>query len=348
MTRVQDLTIQFEAQRAASDFSVYVRYLASAKDAYQALQIAETRGANERVITVLKAAVAAGTTSAPAWAGNLKPYKIMSGAFLDSLAGRGFFDSIYPAFLPVPMSESVAISTAGIEGAEVGEFVPAPISALQFGLGEMQPRRVEAVIVMSRELINSVSTAGQRLIDIELRKAATRATDRAFFGVILDGLTPLASIGNRAFEARQDLTAILTAIAGDAESNYAFAMNGDLAKALAGLATDDGAAAFPEMTPTGGRLLGVPAYVAELAAGRVVALDASQIAADRSEIVADIATDASLQMSTTPSGGAAALLSLWQSNAAALRVLRWIGVERLRANAVAVLDGAEWGTEESS
>lgn len=71
------------------------------------------------------------------------------------------------------------------------------------------------------------------------------------------------------------------------------------------------------------------------------------LAADRSEIVADVANDTSLQMASMPSTSAAPLVSSWQSGAAALRYeVDWRRTSAPRRGVDD--DGVEWGVDESS
>ena len=99
---------------------------------------------------------------------------------------------------------------------------------------------------------------------------------------------------------------------------------------------------YPGMSPTGGTLAGIPTLVSDqLAAGRVVLADASQIATSDGGIVLDSASHASVQLNDAPSGAAG--VSLWQNNLLGLRAERYLGF-RAPPGAVAVLDGATWTT----
>ena len=64
--------------------------------------------------------------------------------------------------------------------------------------------------------------------------------------------------------------------------------------------------------------------------------------ADNSLLQLSISTEASLQLNSAPSAGAQQLVSLFQINAAAVRLTKFANWQRRRATAVAVLDNAHW------
>ena len=124
-----------------------------------------------------------------------------------------------------------------------------------------------------------------------------------------------------------------------------------------------GVFAFPDMTVQGGTIGGVRVIpsdsLPQLAAGsptilRDVALvvDADGIVFDDLAMTLDTSTSATIEMSTTPTQSstltgspqvphAANLVSLYQSNAAAIKATRWFGVEAFRASVI-VLSGVAW------
>ena len=346
-TSLPELTARFEASRAAGEFVAFAKYLALGGDAYSAHEIAERKGASQRVLSVLKAAIAAGTTSDATFAASIVGHAELSGAFLDSLAGRSVFDSLVGSMVPAPLRERIAVVSSAIYGDELSEDAATPVSDFSVDGAGMQPKKVQALVVLTRELLKG-SAQAQRLLEHELKKAVAKATDRVFIEVATDGLSPLSATGSDALAARADLSTLLLSIAGSDSATYAFVMNPALAKRVAGISTTIGSAAFPEMTPNGGRLVGVSAYTSDaIAADEVLALDASQFCADPGLIAVESASHASISMSDSPSGSAAPLVSLWQTGAVGLRATRWLGIERLRDGATAIMDGVTWGEPES-
>jgi hypothetical protein len=118
-----------------------------------------------------------------------------------------------------------------------------------------------------------------------------------------------------------------------------------VAKNLASMGGDAGAA-FPGMTMRGGALMGAPALVTDgLAGDELVLVDANQIAAGSGSVEIDSSKHATLQFNSVPDSppsAATTLESLWQTNRTALKALRYFGCERLRASAVAKIEGADY------
>lgn len=347
MQNLSEITSRFEASRQASEFVAFAKYLAIGGDAYSAHEIAERKNASQRVLSVLKAAVAAGTTSNPTFAASIVGHAEMSGAFLDSLAGRSVFDSVVGSMVPAPVRERLAVVSSAISGSEVAEGAATPVSDFAVAANGMQPKKAQALVVLTREMLKG-SALAQRLLEHELKKAVAKATDRVFIEMATDGLSPLSATGSDALAARADLSTLLLSVAGSDSAAYAFVMNPTLAKRIAGMSTTVGGAAFPEMTPNGGQLVGVSAYVSDaIGADEVLALDLSQFCADPGLIAVESASHASINMSDSPTGSAAPLVSLWQTGAVGLRATRWLGIERLRDGATAIMDGVTWGQPES-
>jgi hypothetical protein len=106
-----------------------------------------------------------------------------------------------------------------------------------------------------------------------------------------------------------------------------------------------GGLAFPDITPRGGSLMGIPvitsnAVPSSLSGGSIIALvDAAEILyADDNLISVDSSNEASVQMLDTPSDSAAQMVSLWQSNLVGFRLTAYRNYLRRRDEAVAVLD----------
>jgi hypothetical protein len=86
----------------------------------------------------------------------------------------------------------------------------------------------------------------------------------------------------------------------------------------------------------------VPALVSDQAtAGRLLLVDAAQVAADMGPITIDATEHAALRMSDAVTDPAAAdvISSLWQANMRGFKAEAWYGAERLSLTAAAALDG---------
>jgi len=109
------------------------------------------------------------------------------------------------------------------------------------------------------------------------------------------------------------------------------------------------------MTPTGGTFAGLRTIVSDALATDVISLiDATGLAMAASpvdirtsrETAVELATSSS--MTSGPSVSAANLVSMFQTNSAALKAERSIAFAALRPNTYASLTGVEWGTSTDS
>src|SRR5262249_32766485 len=116
-----------EYATSAREFASYCKFLLACRgDRIAARAMAEAAGASERVQTILKTAVSAGSTST---LGALNDYRIAVGGFLSTLRGYSAFDTILPSTMQLPLHTRVAVSSVAITGTRVGEMSAKPISA---------------------------------------------------------------------------------------------------------------------------------------------------------------------------------------------------------------------------
>jgi hypothetical protein len=111
---------------------------------------------------------------------------------------------------------------------------------------------------------------------------------------------------------------------------------------------------FPNMTPSGGEMFGVTALVSNAVDNdSIVLLDADGIGADAGPITLRSSDQTDIEMAETPGSDAstgvdATLTSMFQTNGVALMAVCNFAVEKLRSDAVAVLQGVSWGAEIST
>ena len=122
---------------AAGEFASLARSLAiagSASGVLGALRHAESNGATPRVVEILRAASAAGSTSD--WGSELVAYRQIAGSFLESMARNSAFEAIRVAggWRTLPLNTRIGAVTSRLIGARVFELQSKPISRLSDGI----------------------------------------------------------------------------------------------------------------------------------------------------------------------------------------------------------------------
>ncbi|CAN7399349.1 phage major capsid protein [Bosea sp. LjRoot237] len=333
----------------STDLSTIAKMIAlSGGNLVQASYVAESTRAPESVQVVLRAAVDAGTTSDPAFAAALVDSGIV-GAFVEALRSKSIFARmlIDGGLVRMPLRTSAAVVAADASGYVVGERMPVPVSALALSGPHLAQHKAAGLIVISSELVRSISPAARALLDNSLRAAVGSALDAKFIDLITDGITSLAASGATAAAALVDLRALLDLVNHNAGGALYWLMPANVANAGSTLAAASGHLMFPGLSPTGGELLGVPVLVSDAVLdGHIMLVDASGIGGEIETVSVSVSQEATIQMDSAPNSppnAGAVMTSLWQTNRSALLATAHFGAERFRSNAVAVLDGISWG-----
>lgn len=135
-------------------FTRYAIALARSKgNIMQAAEIAkEWKDSTPQVELVLKAAVAAGTTTDPAWASPLVPYQDMASEFIELLRPATILGRIQ-GLRKVPFNVRIPGQTTGSTVNWVGEGQPKPVSALGFDTTSLGFSKVAGIVVLTEELV---------------------------------------------------------------------------------------------------------------------------------------------------------------------------------------------------
>jgi hypothetical protein len=235
----------------------------------------------------------------------------------------------------------------------VGEARPVPIAVPPNFLDvRLEPRKICGIVPLSQELVRARGPAAEAAISETLLAAATRMLDDAFLNPaaaevteispasITFGLGSLSSAGDPASDVQQlvaatelDLTDAVLLMAPD----VAVAAAASLLGAGTGLGV------------RGGTLFGLPVLTSKALADNVVLVHASRIAlAEDPDVAVDVSEQATLEMTASPTqdgteGTGAQLVSLWQTNSAAIRLTRSINWERTHNSTVLLVSGVEYG-----
>lgn len=343
---------------------------------FGAMQLAESAGESldPRVKNVLKAAVAAGSTSNTTWAGNLVGDETSVYAdFIEYLRpmtviGKFGTDGV-PALRSVPFRTPLIGQTSGGAGYWVGEGQAKPLTKFDFARTTLDPLKVANIAVVTKEVVASSSPSADAIIRDQLVAALRERMDLDFInpgksavpGVspasITNGLSPVGSSGDPEADVQALFAAFIAANLSPASG--VFIMSSMTALALSMRKNPLGQREYPELSLTGGTFQGLPVIVTEYvptdSTGSLLILaNASDIyLGDEGGFAVDMSDQASLEMadnpahdSTTPT--AAQLVSLWQTNSVGFRAEREINWAKRRAQAVAYVNGVDYSTQVSS
>jgi len=300
---------------------------------------------------VLKAAVAAGTTTDATWAGPLAPIRPLVNEFLALLRPATIIGKI-AGLRQVPFNISVPIQTGGGTYKWVGQGAPKPVGTLAFGTITLAITKAAGIIVITDELARNSTPAAEAVIRADMIAGIAQFLDATFVdstqapvanvspGGITNGITPITSAGTSPSNARTDLQALINAMAtaNISVEGATLIMSQTNAAVLASALNPLGQPLYPALGPTGGTAMGLTVVTSQTAGNNVILLQPSTVLyADDGGVTIDASVEASVQMDTvldSPPVATTILTSLWQNNLVGLRAERYINWKRARAAGV--------------
>lgn len=343
----------------------------------QAVEISKSwNDSTPEVETVLRAAVAAGTTTDATWAKPLVEYQNMASEFAELLRPQTIIGRI-PGLRRVPFNIKVPRQTAGSSASWVGEGAPKPVSALAFDQITLGHTKLAGIVVLTDELVRFSNPAAESLVRQDLIDTIVQTMDRDFVdptnagttdvkpASITNGVTPVVASGTDAEDVRADVKTLLAKFlaANLSLSGAVWIMSEVQALGLAMMLNPLGQPEFPGLSingASGGTFFNLPVVLSENVlnnpgsgspvtgnGGRIILAKASEIMlADDGEVLLDASREASLQMDSAPTNPPVAntvLTSLWQMNMVGIRAERFINWRKRRAGAVQYIDQAKYG-----
>lgn len=308
---------------------------------------------------LLKAAVAAGSTTDATFAGPLAPMRPVTDEFLALLRPKTIIGRI-PNLREVPFNVSVPSQTGGGSYGWVGEGAAKPLTAAAFGTVTLRFAKAAGIIVLTEELVRFSSPSAEALIQAEMIAGIAAFLDTQFVdptiaavtnvspASITNGTTAIVSAGVTGDNARTDIKALVASFlaANQSMDNAVFLMTETTAFALSTALNPLGQPFFPGLTAQGGTLMGIPVITSTNVGARIILVDAQGILfADEGGVNVDVSREASLQMDTAPDNPGTAttvLVSLWQRNLVGLRAERFITWNRARASSVKYVSGVAY------
>ena len=346
-------------------FTRYAMALACSKgNPMAAAEVAKQRwsGSTPEVESILRAAVAAGTTTDTVWAKPLVPYQDMQGELIELLRPLTILGRM-SGFRNIPFNVRMPRQTSGATVGWVGEGLAKPVTKLGFDTVTVPHAKIAAIIAITEELARMSTPSAEATVRQDLLETISQFMDVQFIdqtvaavgdvspGAITNGIAGVDSTGATVALVTADLNAALTtmSVANIAMRSPYWIMHTRTFNYLRTLRTTQDIFAFRDEL-NANRLMGYPVIVSNNVPlrdqnagggteGYITLVDASEIfMADDGETMLDVSREASLQMDSAPSAGAQALVSLWQNNLVGIRAERYVYWQRRRDAAVYQID----------
>jgi HK97 family phage major capsid protein/HK97 family phage prohead protease len=345
-------------------FTRYAMALARSKgDLQNAASLARGWSDTPEVETVLKAAVAAGTTTDAVWAKPLVEYQSMANEFIDMLRPATIVGRM-PGLRRVEFNIKIPRQTSGASAGWVGEGAPKPLSKLAFDAITMAAFKAAVIVVITEELARFSSPSAEALVRTDLIAAIAQFIDTQFLdpakaavvgtspASITNGVAGQTPSGTSQDNALADLAKLvnLFSTANHNMTSMAWVMTPARAATL-GLARNVmGVPEFPGIGADGGTLFGFPVItstniVAGSSGDRIFLIETSEILFADDGVMLDTSREASVQMNDAPDNPATAttvLISLWQNNLVGIRAERFVNWLPRRTGVVQWIENAAY------
>ncbi|MEH2678674.1 phage major capsid protein [Rhizobium leguminosarum bv. viciae] len=329
-------------ETAAIDLPLVAKYMLAARGSGPlAHTLAANNRAPARVLNILgKAAIGGAVTSDGTFGEVLSDIRIAETAFFTSLRTRSIFFRLWDSGLRrVPLRTNLGVVSLGATGYIVNEAAPKPLSKLTLSNPALPVRKAAAIIVVGDQVAQDMGNAAQSLVTQELRGAVSDVVDEEFFNIIMPGAPSTPSSGTDQLSMAADLGTLLAAVNVSGGGALFWAASVDVGNRLALINDGKGG-----MSPLGGEFLNLPALVSgTIPSGTLRLINAGAIAGNVDSISLDASGQVDLLMQDDDPEGAAALVSMFQSNATALKAEVAFAVEKFRADAVAEITDIQWG-----
>jgi HK97 family phage major capsid protein len=320
---------------------------------------------------ISKAAVAGGDTLTAAWAARLVGSdNRYTGDFIEFLKSQTIYDRL--PLREVPANVTIKGQDGIATGYWVGEGRPIPASAQSFTAVELKPLKVAALSVITNELIMDSSPSAEMLVRDGLAEASTQRVDQTFLGAdaavanvspagLLNGVVGLTASGTTAEALRTDIKSLYEQFLSDKNaSGLYFVTSPTLAKSISLMVNALGQTEFPGLNASGGTLEGDPVFTGDnvgfdSTGTNLILLKPSDIyRIGDTGVEVSISRDATIEQADDPTGradtGATAtnsIVSMFQTESTAFKVVRRINYAKRRANAVQYVEDADYGAAAS-
>lgn len=341
----------------------------------QAQSLAESHFKNDtRLKSIMKAAVAAGTTTNPAWAGDLVDYRTLSNEFMEFLRPRTIMGQLgangLPSLRRIPFNVRIPGKTSAGTAGWTGEGARKPVTSSGYDAVQLGWAKIAAISVVSDELARFSDPSILTLVRDDLAEAIVERMDIDFINPakaagagavaspasITNGVTPIASSGNDAESIRADIAALWATADGTnlPVTSAVYITDARTARRLGMLYNALGNREFPGVTLNGGNIDGVPVIVSNYVPSDsngslfILAFTSEIYLADDGIVTIDTSNEATIFMDSaaqTETVRLADFVSMFQTNQQAIRAERYVNWAKRRTQAVAYLNGVNWGPD---
>jgi HK97 family phage major capsid protein len=317
---------------------------------------------------IAKAAVAGGITHTNAdWAANLvQSDNRYTGDFIEYLKSLTIYDRLplreIPAHVTVKGQDGIAT------GYWVGEGRPIPASKQSFTSVGLKPLKVAALSVITNELIMHSSPSAEMLVRDGLAEASSQTIDETFLGAgaadanvapagMLNGVTAISASGTTADALRADINSLYAQFLADKNAaGLHFVTAPTLGKQIGLMRNALGQREFESLGAMGGTLEGDPLHTGDNVSSdstgtHLILLKPSDIyRIGDMGVQVSLSRDATIEQATNPAGRAdtgvtasQSIVSMFQTESTAFKVVRAINFAKRRTNAVQYIDDADYG-----
>lgn len=296
------------------------------------------------IIDVVKAGVGGSNTSD-------LPFNDVVVDFLETIRPYSILSRLNRVRLVPSRTRTIAFG-AGASAAVVAEMKPIPMSKVSLLGLAVEPIKIGALAVVSKELVESQARGVDEAIADDLAAAVGEADDIAFFspssaGSVLHEAPTAASSGSTLADVDADLQKAmeLLAAAGGKLQDAVWVLSPAAAGKLALMRGAGGALAHPDIGPNGGSLSKIPAITSESAHGLIGLLDQRGILVNSdARTTITMSHNTTLQLSDTPTIAPSApveLVSVFTTESVAFKAVLHRGWQT-RAGAGAYISGGIW------
>lgn len=315
------------------------------------------------LVAVIKAGVAGGGTGSGEWGAELaQSDQRFTGDFIEFLYSKTVFDKL--ALRSVPARVHIKGQDGAATGFWIGESKAHKVTKPDFSSVELTPLKVGAIAVASKELITDSTPAAEMWIRDSIAEASAQRVDTTFLSAdaassgvspagILESVSAGVPSGTNADAVIADIQTLYSGfLTAKNASGLVHVMTPSMAKAIGLMRNSLGQDEFPGLGSDGGMLKGDKVVTGEnVTTGNWILLKPSDIwkigdtgievsMSDTATIEQDGAPQGA---SDTPTAASATLMSMFQTDSVAFKVVRRINFQKRRSTAVAYIADGEYG-----